>query len=72
MLFRSKTIKFKDLDIAKLNSLNLKKVNDDRFPSVKIIKLLSNNLTLFNTVIVSANDSLVNLYLKKKINLCLK
>ncbi len=64
----NKTIKFKDLDIAKLNSLNLKKVNDDRFPSVKIIKLLSNNLTLFNTVIVSANDSLVNLYLKKKIN----
>ena len=64
----NKTIKFKDLDIAKLNSLNLKKVNVYRFPSVKIIKLLSNNLTLFNTVIVSANDSLVNLYLKKKIN----
>ncbi len=63
----NKEIKFNDLDINTLNSLNFKKVNQEIFPSVKIIKLLTKNLTLFNTVLVSANDTLVNLYLKKKI-----
>ncbi len=62
-----KKIKFKDLDLIKLNGLNLKKVNLKRFPSVKIIRYLTKNLTLFNTVVVSANDTLVDLYLKKKI-----
>ena len=35
---------------------------------VKILQNLSDKHTLYDTVIVSANDALVNLYLKKQIN----
>ena len=55
------------LDIHKLNELNLKKVNKKQFPITRILKLLPKNNSLFETVIVSANDELVNLFLKKKI-----
>ena len=39
-----------------------------KFPVVNIIKTLPNRHTLFETVLVSANDALVNLFLNKKIN----
>ena len=38
-----------------------------KFPLVKIINLLPNRNTLFETVLVSANDQLVDLFLEKKI-----
>ena len=38
-----------------------------KFPLVKIIQYLPNKSSLFETILVSANDELVNLYLKKKI-----
>ena len=38
-----------------------------RFPVVKILENLPNNDSLFETVIVTANDKLVNLFLNKKI-----
>jgi len=63
----NKSIEFKKLDLKKLNNLDFKKVNLNKFPSVKILKLLTKELTLFNTILVSANDALVELYLKKKI-----
>ena len=55
------------LDLKKINNLNLKSINKKKFPIVNIIKKLPNKNTLFETVIVSANDALVNLYLLKKI-----
>ena len=57
-----------DLNIKKLNNLNLIKIKYDRYPMVKILNFLSNNVSLFETVLVSANDALVELYLDKKIN----
>ena len=39
----------------------------ETIPSVKILKSLTKELTLFNTILVSANDALVELYLKEKI-----
>jgi len=63
-----KKIKSKDLDFSKINDLNFTKINIKRFPATKILKLLPNEHSLFETVIVSANDSLVELFLKKKIN----
>ena len=57
-----KKIKTKKINIDILNNLNLKKVNDNRFPAVKIIKKLPNKDSLFDTIIVSANDKLVNLF----------
>ena len=50
-----------------LNNLDLKKINTIRFPVIKILKKLKKKDSLFETVIVSANDKLVNLFLNKKI-----
>ena len=57
----------KKIDMKKLNCLDFTKVDFKRFPVVKIINFLPNKNSLFETVLVSANDSLVNLFLKKKI-----
>ena len=62
-----KKIKTKKINIDILNNLNLKKVNDNRFPAVKIIKRLPEKDSLFDTIVVSANDKLVNLFLNNKI-----
>ena len=61
-------IKSKKLNLKILNNLDLKKVNKIRYPVSQIIKKLSDRDSLFETVIVSANDSLVKLFLKKKID----
>ena len=62
-----KTIKSEDLKIENLNNLDFQKVDFKRFPAVKILKLLPKKNTLFETVIVSANDKLVDMSLKNKI-----
>ena len=64
----SKKIKSKNLDLNKLNNLNLNKINTNRFPSIKIIKIIPSKISLFETVLVSANDELVSLFLNNKIN----
>ena len=55
------------LNLKKLNKLSLIKVNLKKFPVVKILEKMQNKHSLFETVIVAANDELVNLYLEKKI-----
>ena len=62
-----KKIKTDELNIKKLNFLDLKKVDIDKFPSIKIIKQLKNNESSLETLIVLANDILVDLFLLKKI-----
>ena len=65
----SEVIYSENLDIKKLNNLNLNKINLKQFPALKIINLFSfNNNSLLETVLVSANDELVDLFLKNKIN----
>ena len=54
--------------MRKLNQLELSKVNLKRFSSVKILQYLPQNFSLFETILVSANDELVNLFLKRQIN----
>ncbi len=63
-----KSIQSKKIDIEKLNNLNLKNIDVKKFPFLKILKLIPEKNTLFETIVVSANDELVNLFLKKKIN----
>ena len=65
---KDKKISTNKLDINKLNFLNFKKVDTNKFPSIKIIKRLRNTESLLETIIVLANDELVNLFLLKKIN----
>ena len=61
------SIKSKNLNIGKLNNLNLKNVDRNKFPITKLLTMVNDNYSLFETIIVSANDELVNLYLNKKI-----
>ena len=63
----TKRFKCKRIDLKIINNLNLSNVNLLRFPAVKFLKMIPNNISLFETVLVSANDCLVDLFLKKKI-----
>jgi 1-deoxy-D-xylulose-5-phosphate reductoisomerase len=63
----NKKLKSKKIDIEILNNLNLKKVDKNKFPIIKILNNMSNKDSLFETIIVSANDKLVNLFLCRKI-----
>ena len=57
----------KKLDINTLNNLNFDKVNSKRYPMINLLKLLPKKHSLYETVIVSANDALVELFLNEKI-----
>ena len=64
----NKKIYTNKIDINLLNNLNLMKVSSKRFPSIKLLNKINNNNTLFETILISANDELVDLYINKKIN----
>jgi len=66
-IYDNNFIETKEIDLKKLNNLNFSKVNFKRFPLVKIISYLPDKNTLFETLIVSANDELVKLFLNNKI-----
>ena len=55
------------LNIKILNNLNLKKIDLKKFPLVKIINMMPKRISLFETVIVAANDKFVESYLNGKI-----
>ncbi len=57
----------KTLDINLLNEINFKHVDLKKFSSVNILKNIKNINTLYETVLISANDELVDLFIKKKI-----
>ena len=58
----------KNIDLDKLNNFNFQKINYQKFPLMKVINKITNNSSLFETVLVSANDELVDLFLNKKIS----
>jgi len=61
------TLKSKKLNLEILNNLNFKKINKKKFPVINILDFIPINNSLFETVLVAANDELVDLFLKKKI-----
>ena len=63
-----KKLKFNKINLELLNDLKLKHINKDRFLVVKILDKLNDSHSLFETIIVSANDALVDLFLNKKIS----
>jgi len=63
----SRNIKTKKIDIKKLNNLDLSIVNKKKFPLVDIIKNMPNKTSLYETVLVSANDEYVKQYLNNSI-----
>jgi len=63
----NRKLRSKDLNIKTLNNLKFKNVDIKQFPMIKLLKYLPLKNSLYETVIVSANDTLVELFLKKKI-----
>ena len=57
----------KKIDINLLNNLNFTNVSLKKFPSINLLKNIKNKSTLFETVLISANDELVDLFIKNKI-----
>ena len=62
--------KYKQLtnfNLSKFNKLSFFKVNKKRFPSTTLLNKISFECKLFDTVLISANDELVQMYLENKI-----
>ena len=67
-LYSSKNIiTSKKLDFKVLNNLDFRHANSRKFPLIKVIKILPNNSSLYETILVSTNDKLVELFLNNKI-----
>ena len=63
----NRKLKTNKINTKILNNLNLNNVNVTRYPMVKLLNFLPDNHSLFETVIVAANDKLVELFLSNKI-----
>ena len=70
IMFNSKNRKkiITNVDYKLINDLNISEVPLNKFPIKKILKILPKKDSLFETVLVSVNDTLVDLFLKKKIH----
>ncbi len=60
-------VESKKINLKILNSLNLQKVDKNKFPVIQLLKKITKKNSLFDTVLVSINDELVSLFLKNKI-----
>ena len=63
----NKKYKTKKTNLNLLNHLNLSDINKKKFPILKLLKKIPQNISLYETVIVSANDELVRRYLNGEI-----
>ena len=63
----NKKYKSKKIDLKILNNLNFSKVDSKKYPLINILKKVPNKDTLFETLLVTINDELVNQFLKNKI-----
>ncbi len=67
-LYESSTIiNSKSINLKILNNLDFRVIDNNRFPATKILKILPKKSSLFENVLVSTNDKLVDLFLNKKI-----
>mgnify|MGYP001409168710 CR=1 FL=1 len=64
---RKKYFKPYKLDFKKINNLKLSEPNLKKFTSLNFLSKIKNHTTLFETILVAANDELVNYYLQNKI-----
>ena len=55
----------KKLNFKLLNNLDLTSPDLKQFPTLKLINMIPNKISLFETVVISVNDELVENYLKK-------
>ena len=64
----NKYIKTRKIDLNLLNNLDFSEVPVKNFPLIKILKKIPKNETLYETLLVTINDELVNLFLSRKIS----
>ena len=62
----NKIIKTK-INLKNLNNLELSKPDVIKFPSIKFLKYLNNKNSMFETILTTANDQLVEFFMKNKI-----
>ena len=62
----NKIIKTK-INLKNLNNLELSKPDIIKFPSIKLLKYLNNNNSMFETILTAANDQLVDFFMQNKI-----
>ena len=60
--------KTNNLNIKKLNNLRLQIVKNNRYPIIKVLKMIPNKHSFFETVLTSVNDEVVNEFLKRKLS----
>ena len=60
--------KTNNLDIKKLNDLKLQIVKKNRYPIINVLKIIPNKHSLFETVLTSVNDEVVDEFLKRKLS----
>ena len=65
---KAKKIFTKKININLLNNLNFSKPSVGRYKSLKILKKINNKNTLFETLLISANDELVEQFIKNRIS----
>ena len=63
-----KSLKNNTLNFNTLNNLNLKEVEENKFPLVRLLNKLPKSSSLLETVLITVNDYLVYKFLDKKIN----
>ena len=56
-----------NINLEILNNLKLKKIDIKRYPISKTLSLIGNKTSLFDTVIITANDQLVESFLKTRL-----
>ena len=64
----NKKIKSKSINLNILNNLNLKKVDEIKFPLVRLLKKMPKQTSLFETILITVNDYLVYKFLDEKIS----
>ena len=62
----NKIIKTK-INLKNLNNLELSRPDVIKFPSIKFLKYLNNKNSMFETILTTANDQLVEFFMKNKI-----
>ena len=65
---KNNNLKTNSLDLKNLNNLDLQEVKKNRFPLVRLLDKLPKYSSLFETVLITVNDYLVNKFLEKQID----
>ena len=63
----NKKIITKNINYKILNNLKLSKPSKNKFPSLELINSIRKKTSLYETILISSNDTLVDLFIKKKI-----